>query len=94
MAPGRRPGPALPRHGRVAALRERYFDWLVLAAARRPVVTRARIDACTLSEPLWTLVLSPRAVPGPGRPPTTDVPLTEAESRAVAPPPHRPSEED
>ncbi|XVS67957.1 FAD-dependent oxidoreductase [Actinosynnema sp. CA-299493] len=77
-----------PARGRLTRLRERYLDRLVLASTGRPTVTRAQLDAYTLSTPLWKLVLSPRvflgALRGPGRPPTTDVPLTEAESRVLA----------
>ncbi|NUT52971.1 MAG: pyridine nucleotide-disulfide oxidoreductase [Saccharothrix sp.] len=77
-----------PARGRVDRLRERYFDRLVLASTGRATVTRAQIDAYTLSTPLRTLVLSPRvifdAVRGPGRPPSHDAPFTEAESRVFA----------
>ncbi|MFJ6676955.1 FAD-dependent monooxygenase [Actinosynnema sp. NPDC091369] len=88
-----------PTRGGLALLREHYLDRLVLAATGRPAVTRAQIDAYTLSKPLWTLLLSPRvvlgAVRGPGRPPAHDVPLTEAESRALtADPRHRAPEVD
>ncbi|NUS65728.1 MAG: pyridine nucleotide-disulfide oxidoreductase [Saccharothrix sp.] len=84
----RYPGTIGPSRGPVARLQERYLDRLVLTATGRPTVTRAQIDAYTLSTPLSKLVLSPRvmlgAVLGPGRPPSADPPFTEAESRVTA----------
>lgn len=84
----RYPGTIGPSRGPVARLRERYLDRLVLTATGRPAVTRAQIDAYTLSTPLRTLMSSPRVildvVRGPGRPPSTDAPFTEAESRVTA----------
>ncbi len=77
-----------PARGVVARLRERYLDRLVLASTGRPTVTRAQIDAYTLSTPLRKLVLSPRvilgALRGPGRPPSADAPFTEAERSVPA----------
>ncbi|MFD0203589.1 MULTISPECIES: FAD-dependent oxidoreductase [Saccharothrix] len=77
-----------PGRGWTARLQDRYLDRLVLTATGRPTVTRAQLDAYTLSKPLRTLMLSPRvildALRGPGRPPATDPPLTEAESRVLA----------
>ncbi|WP_158851322.1 FAD-dependent oxidoreductase [Saccharothrix deserti] len=73
-----------PKPGRATHLQERYLDRLILAATGRATVTRAQIDAYTLSAPMRRL-LSPRVVlgvlRGPGRPPLTDPPFTEAESR-------------
>ncbi|GAB2967384.1 FAD-dependent oxidoreductase [Saccharothrix stipae] len=81
----RYPGTTGATRGQLARLRERYLDRLVLTATGRPSVTRAQIDAYTLSTPLRNLLLSPRvvlgALLGPGRPPSTDAPFTEAESR-------------
>ncbi|MEU4746656.1 hypothetical protein AB0G02_40225, partial [Actinosynnema sp. NPDC023658] len=84
----RYPGTTGSRRGPLARLRERYLDRLVLASTGRPAVTRAQIDAYTLSTPLRKLVLSPRVVVGallgPGRPPATDPPFTEAERQVLA----------
>ncbi|KOX34887.1 hypothetical protein ADK67_02770 [Saccharothrix sp. NRRL B-16348] len=83
----RYPGTIGPARGRITRLQERYLDRLVLAATGRPTVTRAQLDAYTLSTPLRKLMLSPRVIldvlRGPGRPPTTDAPYTEAESRVL-----------
>lgn len=84
----RYPGTIGPPRGRVARLQERYLDRLILAATGRPAVTRAQIDAYTLSMPLRKLMVSPRvllgALLGPGRPPSADIPLTDTEARVLA----------
>ncbi|ONI82644.1 hypothetical protein ALI22I_42190 [Saccharothrix sp. ALI-22-I] len=76
-----------PAPSRATHLQERYLDRLILAATGRATVTKAQLDAYTLSTPLRRL-LSPRVVlavlRGPGRPPLTDPPFTEAESRVLA----------
>ncbi|MFD1152176.1 FAD-dependent monooxygenase [Saccharothrix hoggarensis] len=83
----RYPGTIGPPRTRADVVLERYLDRLVLAATGRPSVTRAQINAYTLSAPLRSL-LSPRValgvLRGPGRPPSTEPPFTEAERRVFA----------